>query len=86
MPPPPPDCASKHALQGYFDSLRVELAPKGLSVTVVSPGYIHTQLSVNAVLGDGNKHGGTVAVVVCPVGSLILDSSLQSLTQQRLMA
>ena len=52
------DCASKHALQGYFDSLRVELAPRGVSVTVVSPGYISTQLSANAVRGDGSKHGG----------------------------
>ena len=54
----PADCASKHALQGYFDSLRVELAPRGVAVTVVSPGYISTQLSANAVRGDGSKHGG----------------------------
>lgn len=51
------DSASKHALQGYFDSLRCELAPRGVSVTVVSPGYINTHLSLNALAGDGSKHG-----------------------------
>jgi len=50
--------ASKHALQGYYDSLRAELGPRGVAVTVVSPGYIATQLSVNAMQGDGSKHGG----------------------------
>ncbi|XP_064407016.1 dehydrogenase/reductase SDR family protein 7-like [Halichondria panicea] len=49
--------ASKHALQGYFDSLRGELAESGVSVTVVSPGYIQTQLSQNALTGDGSQHG-----------------------------
>ncbi len=51
------DTASKHALQGYFDSLRCELAPKGISVLVASPGHIRTQLSANAVSADGTKHG-----------------------------
>ncbi len=53
------DCASKHALQGYFDALRCELAPRGISVVMVSPGYISTQLSLNALSGDGTKHGTT---------------------------
>jgi len=30
----------------------------GLAVTVVSPGYIRTNLSLNAVTGDGSKYGG----------------------------
>ena len=51
------DSASKHALQGYFDSLRVELSSRGVSVTMISPGYISTQLSVNALTGDGSQHG-----------------------------
>lgn len=49
--------ASKHALQGYFDSLRAELSLRGVRVTLVSPGYINTKLSVNALEGDGRKHG-----------------------------
>ena len=50
------DAASKHALQGYFDSLRCELASEGISVTLISPGYIKTHLSLNALEGDGSKH------------------------------
>lgn len=54
----PADSASKHALHGYFDSLRCELAPRGISVCLVCPGYINTQLSLNALAADGSKHGG----------------------------
>lgn len=49
--------ASKHATQAYFDCLRAELDGHGVSVSVVSPGYIRTNLSVNAVTGDGSRHG-----------------------------
>lgn len=49
--------ASKHATQAYFDCLRAEVERFGVSVTVISPGYIRTNLSVNAVTGDGTKHG-----------------------------
>jgi NAD(P)-dependent dehydrogenase (short-subunit alcohol dehydrogenase family) len=34
--------ASKHAMQGFFDSLRIELADDGVSVTVVCPGFVAT--------------------------------------------
>lgn len=53
------DSASKHALQGYFDSLRVELGPRGIRVGVISPGYIKTALSSNALSADGSQHGVT---------------------------
>ncbi len=49
--------ASKHALHGYFDSLRAELADTGISVSLVCPGYIRTDVSVNAVGPDGSKYG-----------------------------
>ncbi|XP_029364703.1 dehydrogenase/reductase SDR family member 7B [Echeneis naucrates] len=49
--------ASKHATQAYFDCLRAELGRYGIPVTVVSPGYIQTNLSVNAMTGDGSKYG-----------------------------
>ena len=51
--------ASKHAVQGYFDSLRGEISKAGISVSVISPGYISTALSLNAVTGDGTKYGVT---------------------------
>lgn len=49
--------ASKHALQGYFDSLRAELSPDNINVTFVSPGRISTNISLNAIDKDGKQHG-----------------------------
>ena len=49
--------ASKFAVQGYCESLRAELASSGISVHVVSPGYIRTNLSKSALTGDGTAHG-----------------------------
>ncbi|XP_061702163.1 dehydrogenase/reductase SDR family member 7B isoform X2 [Syngnathoides biaculeatus] len=49
--------ASKHATQAYFDCLRAEVECYGIPVTVISPGYIRTNLSVNAVRADGSKYG-----------------------------
>jgi len=51
--------ASKHALQAWSDSLRAELHGSGVSVLVVSPGYVNTNLSVAAVTGDGASYGKT---------------------------
>lgn len=52
------DAASKHATQAYFDCLRAEVERYGICVSVISPGYIRTNLSLNAVTGDGSKYGG----------------------------
>ncbi len=47
--------ASKHALHGFFDSLRSEVYEHNIGVTLVCPGYIQTNLSYNALTGDGTK-------------------------------
>jgi dehydrogenase/reductase SDR family member 7B len=49
--------ASKHALHGYFDSLRAEVQRKGIGVTIVCPGFIRTSISINALTADGSCHG-----------------------------
>jgi len=49
--------ASKHALHGYFDSLRFEVEDEGVQVTLICPGFIHTDISKNAVTADGSKQG-----------------------------
>lgn len=46
--------ASKHALHGFFDSLRAEVYKDNIYVTLVCPGYIQTNLSINALVGDGS--------------------------------
>jgi short-subunit dehydrogenase len=50
-------CASKHALHGYFDSLRAELWPQNIGVSLICPGYIKTNISINAVGANGEKFG-----------------------------
>ncbi|XP_035913886.1 dehydrogenase/reductase SDR family protein 7-like [Anopheles stephensi] len=49
--------ASKHALQAFCDSLRAEVAKDNVSVTLISPGYINTALSMNALTGSGATYG-----------------------------
>lgn len=46
--------ASKHALHGFFDSLRTEVEPLGLKVLLVCPSFIETGIEKNALAGDGN--------------------------------
>lgn len=45
--------AAKHALVGYFDSLRFELEDKGIDISIICPGFIHTDVSRNALTEDG---------------------------------
>src|SRR5437773_3928421 len=49
--------ASKHALHGFFDSLRAEVAKDGIVITIVCPGYIRTNVSRNALTGNGKAFG-----------------------------
>lgn len=48
--------ASKHALHGWFDALRQEITDKDIQVTLVCPGFIKTNVTLNALEGDGGKH------------------------------
>jgi dehydrogenase/reductase SDR family protein 7B len=47
--------ASKHALHGFFDSLRAETYDDGVQVLMVCPGFIKTDISINAITSDGSK-------------------------------
>jgi short-subunit dehydrogenase len=47
--------ASKHALHGFFDSLRAEIHDYNVDVTLICPGFVHTNVSINALVGDGSK-------------------------------
>lgn len=61
--------ASKHALHGYFDCLRAEVADDGLDVTLICPGFVSTNVSKNALTGDGvptNQTGQDIANGVSP--------------------
>ncbi len=47
--------ASKHALQGYFDSLRAEVWRDNIQVTLICPGYVNTPISLSALTATGEK-------------------------------
>lgn len=47
--------ASKHALHGFYDALRAEHHEDGIKVTIVCPGYVNTNISYNALMGDGKQ-------------------------------
>ena len=49
--------AAKHALHGFYDALRAEVWREGVKVTLVCPGFIKTNVSLNAITGDGGNHG-----------------------------
>lgn len=38
-------CASKAGVSAMFESLRLDLAPRGISVTIIHPGFIKTPLT-----------------------------------------
>jgi dehydrogenase/reductase SDR family protein 7 len=50
-------CAAKHAMMGFFDALRAETAGENIKVTTITPGYIKTSISTNALNGDGSEFG-----------------------------
>ncbi len=45
--------AAKFAVQGLYESLRIELAPAGVHVGVFSPGFVDTPLRENVLGPDG---------------------------------
>ncbi len=49
--------ASKHALHGFFESLRAENINNNIKVSIVIPGRINTMISNNSITKDGSKHG-----------------------------
>lgn len=50
-------CAAKFGLAGYADALRGELSPHGVAVHAIYPGSIATNVSRNALTGDGSRRG-----------------------------
>ncbi|MEO9531990.1 MAG: SDR family oxidoreductase [Crocinitomicaceae bacterium] len=49
--------ASKHALQGFFESVLLEEEKNGIKVTIAYPGKINTDISKSALNSKGEAHG-----------------------------
>lgn len=48
--------SSKHALHGFFESLRLETENEGIKILLAVPGKIKTNISLHALKEDGSKH------------------------------
>lgn len=49
--------ASKHAVIGFYDSLRIELADSGVDVTVIAPDFVVSQIHRRSIGADGRPVG-----------------------------
>jgi len=49
--------ASKHAVFGFFDSLRIELDGSGVSVTLIAPDFVRSEIHRRAFGADGKPTG-----------------------------
>lgn len=49
--------ASKHAVFGFFDSLRIELDGTGVSVTMIAPDFVRSEIHRRAFGADGKPTG-----------------------------
>ncbi len=74
--------ASKHAMVGFFDTLRIELAPYGVSVTMAYPDFVATEVRLRAFGADGEplrqspvQEGAIMTAETC--ARLILDGMLR---------
>ncbi|WP_394334969.1 SDR family oxidoreductase [Arenibacter troitsensis] len=47
-------CGAKHALHGFFDALRMEHEIDNIKVTMVCPGFVNTNVAINALTADGS--------------------------------
>lgn len=54
--------ASKHALHGFFESLRAEEYDRGIVVTFIVPGFIKTDITAHALTGSGDKFGRVLPI------------------------
>jgi len=62
-------CASKHALHGFFTSLRSELRDSGVHIMLVCPGFVNTNLQTRALGGDGRVTAHPQSVVGKPTSA-----------------
>lgn len=61
--------AAKHALHGFYDALHAEVYDDNVRVTLICPGFIKTNVSYNALTGNGkaqNKHDEEISKGLTP--------------------
>jgi len=56
-------CAAKHALHGFFDTLRTEVCEENIKITLICPSYVKTGISKAALTGKGKTFGHMTDVI-----------------------
>lgn len=59
--------ASKFATNGFYDALRAENYKENIQVTIVMPGFVNTNVSANALTGDGRRQGKKDAAIAAGI-------------------
>ena len=49
--------AAKHAIHGFYESLRIELLEHNIACTIVCPGRVQTNISLHALTKEGKAYG-----------------------------
>jgi len=49
--------SSKHALHGFYESLRAEQGKNGIKITMIIAGLVRTNITLHALKGNGNQYG-----------------------------
>jgi len=76
--------ASKHALHGLFESLRGELDADGVSVTMVCPSFVRTEIGARALGGDGGPATEPRTEMGRPLEpGTVADAVFQAVTRRR---
>ena len=76
--------ASKHALQGFYDTLRLEVAADGVNVLLVCPGFVRTNVAKNSLNKDGeaiNKDNDKILNGLDP--NYVADEVLKAIEKNR---
>jgi short-subunit dehydrogenase len=79
-------CAAKHAVMGFFDALRTEVAGRGVRVTTIVPGFVRTEIGARALTADGTVKGAgeddvDAGITADAAAAIVLDGFRQGLRE-----
>jgi short-subunit dehydrogenase len=76
--------ASKHALHGFFDTLRAEYGGNGIKVLIVCPGFVNTNVAKNSLDRSGNPIGKNNKMIETGLDPLyVADKILQAIQNNK---
>merc|ERR1712151_923961 len=76
-------CATKHAISGYANAYRCDIANTPIKVTTISPGMVETEFSNVRFRGDESKAKSVYADIVPLSAEDVADQVIYSTTRPR---